>query len=437
MPTMHALDALFLQLEDRHVALHIGAVAVFEGPAPSTAEVHARYVRILATNPHYRRVLRHLPLEIGRPRWVDAGEVDLDYHLRRTALPAPGLSDQLEQVTGRLMSQALDQERPLWEAWVIEGLDGDRWALLTKVHHSVVDGLGGMALFTELLDGHGELDPPTTTGDRPALLGRLRGAVRIPHLTAGTVLHAVGGGVRLVRSLRPTSVTSLTGPLGTPRRYRTLSVALEDVRCVRAKFGGTINDVVLTLVTRGFHDLLLARGEQPRRDAVRCLVPVSVRTAAEANTGANRVSLLLVDLPVESSDPATTHRLIRTQTAELKGSGEASAGGHGLAAADLLPPALVAGAISLLRRVPQRVITTVATNVPGPRTSQTLLGRPLLALYPWVPIAEGIRIGVAVTSYDDQLHFGVTCDWAAVPDSDVFVGAMAQALADLTKRAAG
>jgi len=436
MPSMRALDAFFLQLEDRHVALHIGAVAVFEGPPPSADELRQRYVRIVADSPHSRQALRHVPFEMGRPRWVDAGELDLDYHVRRTALPAPGGPAQLERLVGRLMSHPLDPDRPLWEAWAVEGLEEGRWALLTKVHHSVVDGLGGMALFAELLDAS-PARRPLAVRTEPNLVRRLLDTTWVTGRGAGAVLEAVAGTVRLVGSLRPTAPSSLTGALGTPRRYRTLSVALDDVRTVRETFGGTINDVVLAMVTRGFHELLLARGEPTPTGAVRCLVPVSTRSAAEAHAGANRISLLLVDLPVDSAEPAATYRLLRTRLDTLKASGEAKAGGRGFAAVDLLPAPLVAAAMNLARRVPQRVVTTVATNVPGPRAAQTLLGRRMLTLYPYVPIAEGIRIAVAVTSYRDQLHFGVTCDWAAVPDVDVFVAALADGLADLVKDATG
>lgn len=429
-----ALDTVFLHLEDDHVALHIAATALFEGPAPAREELRRRCARVVATSPHYRQLLRRTALDLRSPRWVDAGELDLDYHLRRTALPAPGTTTQLEQLIGRLMSQPLDPDKPLWEAWVVEGLEDGRWALLVKAHHSLVDGLGGMALFARLLDGGRPVLDGAHSGS--TLLRRLLDTAAAPHHTARGLVGSAGGVLRYAASLRPTTASSLTGPLGRARRYRTLTVDLADVRTVRDAFGGTVNDVVLTMVTRAFHTLLTERGETPGPHVVRCLVPVSTRTAAQAHDGANRISTLLLDLPVEHADPTTIHALVRSRMTELKSSGEAGAGAHGFALADLLPAPAVAGAMSLLRRIPQRVVTTVTTNVPGPRRPQTLLGRPMLALYPYVPIAERIRIAVAVSSYVDHLHFGITCDRTAVPDVDVFVAALADALHDLVKDAA-
>lgn len=435
MEELSALDTLFLHLEDRNVALHIGATAIFEGPPPTTEELAARYEQAIQRWPRYRQLLRRTPLELRRPRWVDAGDLDLRYHLRRTALPAPGGPAELEWLVGRLMSNRLDPDRPLWEAWLVEGLDGGRWALVVKVHHSLVDGLGGMALFGELLDDAPPSPRPRAT-DGSGSLGGLLDAARAPQRLLGELVRTADGMLRYIGSLRPTAPSSLTGPLGRPRRYRMLTVDLDDVGTVRAALGGTVNDVALAMVSRGFRGLLLARGEPPRRLAVRCLVPVATRTADEAHAGANKISVLLPDLPVDASRPAVGYELIREQLAGLKSSGQAQAGGQGFAAANLLPEPLVAATMSLLRRLPQRVVTTVATNVPGPRRPQSLLGRPMLALYPYVPIAERIQLAVALTSYAGRLHFGVTCDRTAVPDADVFVAAMSEGLAELVKEAA-
>jgi diacylglycerol O-acyltransferase / wax synthase len=344
-------------------------------------------------------------------------------------------------LVGRLMSYRLDPDRPLWEAWVVEGLDGDRWALVLKVHHSIADGLGGMALFGQLLDGApagSTRSAPRAAAHRP-LVGRLAAAVRAPARTASVasgLARAIDRTLRYANGLRPTSASSLNGALGTSRRYRTCSVELADVAAVRAAYGGTVNDVVLAMVTHGFRGLLIARGEPPVRDAVRCLVPVSMRTAEQAREGANRIGVLLTELPVQYRETSVAYKLLRTRLTALKTSGEARVGANGFALADLLPPPFVAAALALLRRVPQRVVTTIATNVPGPRSQQTLLDRRMVALYPYVPIADRIRIAVAVTSYVDHLHFGVTCDRTSVPDADAFVAAMQEGLADLVKSAA-
>ncbi|TAM86345.1 MAG: wax ester/triacylglycerol synthase family O-acyltransferase [Jatrophihabitans sp.] len=429
-----ALDALFLYLEDSRVGLHIAATAVFEGPVPDDEQIRARWTQLTTTDPRYRQVLRRTVLDLRRPRWVERGGFDIDYHLRRTALPAPGGTAQLERTVGQLVSQRLDPDRPLWESCTIEGLQGGRWAVLVKVHHSLVDGLGGMALLARLLDaGHPAPPPPPSA----ALLRRVLAAAAAPPRVAAALAGSAGGLLRYATSLWPTDPTSLTGPLGRARRYRTLTVDCADVRTVRAALGGTVNDVVLTMVANAFRTLLTERGERPGTHAVRCLVPVATRTAAQADEGANRVSVVLVHLPVDCGDPATVHAVIRARMTAAKTSGEAAAGERGFAAADLVPAPVFAAAVGALRRIPQRVVTTVTTNVPGPRAPQTLLGRPMVALFPFVPIADRIRVSVAVSSYVDHLHFGITCDRATVPDADVFVAGLAAGLAGLVTAAAG
>ena len=427
MERLSALDAGFLQLEDEHVALHIGAAAVFDGPPPADAQMRERFAVVAATSPRYRQRLHRSLLDPRRPGWVDC-EPELDYHVRRTALPAPGGPEELERLVGRVMSYRLDQARPLWEAWVVEGLEDDRWALIIKMHHSVVDGVGGMALFGALLDEPVDQPVPrrgAATGGRPGVLDLVRGLSR-----------TLDGGVRYLANLRPTPATSLIGPLNGPRRFRTLTVELADVREIQGTFGGTVNDVVLAMVTRGFHGLLIERDEPPVAHAVRCLVPVSVRAPEQAQAAANHVSVMLVELPVELGDVDSTYEAVRARTGASKRSGQVSAGGSGLALANLLPAPVVAVTMGLVRRFPQRVLTTVVTNVPGPRHSGLLLGRRMIALFPYVPIAERIRLGVAVTSYSDRLHFGVTCDRVSVPDADRFVTAMATGLGELVKDAA-
>ena len=427
MERLTALDTGFLQLEDEHVALHIGATAVFEGPPPDDAEVRERFATVAATSPRYRQRLRRSLLDPRRPGWV-ASEVDLDYHVRRAALPAPGGPEELERLVGRVMSSRLDPARPLWEAWVVEGLEDSRWALILKVHHSAVDGVGGMALFGALLDGPADQPLPrrgAPAAGRPGALDLVRG-----------LGHTVEGTVRYLGILWPTPATSLIGPLNGARRFRTLTVELADVREVQDAFGGTVNDVVLAMVTRGFHGLLLDRAEAPAAHAVRCLVPVSVRAPEQAHAAANHISLMVLELPVELGDAGSAYEAVRAGTGTAKSSGQVSAGGSGLALANLVPAPVVEVVMALVRRFPQRMLTTVVTNVPGPRHAGLLLGRRMTALFPYVPIAERIRLAVAVTSYSGRLHFGVTCDRVSVPDADRFVTAMATGLTELVKDAA-
>ena len=453
MERLGLLDAEFWDLEDEHVALHIGAIAVFDGPVPSARDLTDRYLARLDRMPRLRQKMRGVRFNLARPRWFDDPAFDLSYHLRRTAVPHPGTPEQLNTAIGRIMSFHLDQSRPLWEAWIVEGLADDQWALVFKVHHSIVDGVSGMKMFSAFLDDD-EWRPVGRSGSAPAaLVDAARDVLRTarsialrPDRTVRTLGHAARGVVRFAGALRPVTKTSLTGALGTPRRYRPASVELADVDTVRRTLGGTRNDVVLAMVTRAFRELLISRGEQPGPHAVRCLVPVAVGRGhrdginvgnSAGNSVGNKVSAMLVDLPVEFADIETAYAAIGERMHELKSSAETEAGATAASVAEHLPTFLVSAIVRGALRVPHRVLTTVTTNVPGPRTTRTLLGHRMVAVYPYVPIADGIRIGVAVVSYADQLQFGITCDRASVDDIEVFVNALEDGLRELLKIASG
>ncbi|MGN6246106.1 MAG: WS/DGAT/MGAT family O-acyltransferase [Motilibacteraceae bacterium] len=441
---MSPLDEGFLHLEDRHTSLHIASLSVFEGPPPDHDELVALFTRKLPLVPRYRQRVVPVPLDLGRPVWVDDPHFDLDYHLRRTALAHPGGEVELRRLVGRLMSQQLDRGKPLWEAWVVEGLAEDRWALVSKVHHSMVDGIAGTDLLSRVLDtspepaaaalevvGWRPADPPGPVELVGAALrerglgllaaGPLRSAVSSPLRAGSLALTTARGLAGYAANLRPVPASSLVGPLGPHRRFRWGSVGLTDVRAVRALHGGTINDVVLALVTGGFRALLLSRHEPPRRGSVRSLVPVSVRHADQRGRLDNRVSAILADLPVEVADPVERYAEVVVRMRRLKGTAEAEAGEALTTAAGWVAAPVLASALHLAFRVPHRNLTTVTTNVPGPRQVLWACGRRMLATYPYVPIADRLRTGVAVTSYADALAFGVTADRDSVPDVDVLL----------------
>jgi diacylglycerol O-acyltransferase len=436
MERLSTLDAGFWELEDQHAALHIGAVAIFDGPPPTPDEMAAHYRRSIEITPRYRQRMRRSWLGLRRPAWVDDPAFDLSYHLRRAALPAPAEKPELDRLVGRLMSTHLDPSRPLWEAWVIEGLSDGRWALVIKLHHSLADGVGGMTIFTDLLTTDGGPLPQHPRPQPRTGLADLVGAARHPSRTVRDVAAGVRGALDFLPVLRPTSPSSLNGPLGAPRRYRTATVELADVKKVRVAFGGTVNDVALAMVTRGFRDLLLSRGEPAGPRSVRSMMPVSLRTDAEQHAAANLVTLVLIDLPVDLADPLLAYRAVVERTTAAKASGEAATGHLGVALADRLPAPLVSRSLHAAFRFPQRFITTVTTNVPGPRGTAYLLGRRMVALYPYVPIADRVRIGVAISSYEGMLSFGITCDRDSVPDADVLAAGMTTGLAELVKIAA-
>jgi len=456
MDTMSALDSAFLQIEDRHAALHIGSVAVFEGPTPPYADIRAEIERKLPLVPRYRQRMLRVPANLGRPAWYDDPDFELDYHLRHTGLPEPGGDVELQDLVGRIMSQPLDHERPLWEDWIIEGLAHDRWAMVTKVHHSMVDGIAGTDLLTSFFGSSSDTDAdglsPVAASPLPGRLTLVARAVRDaaadsstttraavtamrhPRTLAGTTAASASGLLRYLGALRPVSASSLLGPLGTARCYRWAEIPLPEVLHLRAAYKCTVNDVVLTAVSMAFQRLLLGRGEGLSGHAVRTLVPVSVRRPDQRGHFDNRVSAILLDLPVDEVDPVVVLRVVAHRMTELKASHEAEAGELVTSLGNSVPAPGLAAGLKLAFRVPQRSLTTVTTNVPGPREELHLAGRRMLAAYPYVPIADRLRTGIAVTSYAGKLLFGITADRESTPDVDVLRDGLLDAFAELTSR---
>nr|MDQ2895793.1 wax ester/triacylglycerol synthase family O-acyltransferase [Actinomycetota bacterium] len=283
MQTMSPMDASFLHIEDGVTHMHIGSVGIFEGPAPEPDVVSSAIAGHLPLVPRYRQRVRFVPLALGRPVWVDDLHFNLDYHVRRTALPSPGGDQELRNLVGRVMSQQLDRDRPLWEIWIAEGLDEGRWALISKSHHCMVDGVAATDLLSVLLDSKPEVGPAAPDSWKPepepnpaelvahALAGRAASpyeaartalaAVRGPRRAAGEALVIGRGLINLRRLAEPGSATSLNGPIGPHRRWDWARGRLSEVKQIRAAHGGTVNDVVLAAITGGFRDLLLAREE--------------------------------------------------------------------------------------------------------------------------------------------------------------------------------
>jgi WS/DGAT/MGAT family acyltransferase len=455
MDRLNPLDALFVDAEDKdpHTSMAIASIAVFEGPCPS----HEEFLSFLAGRvprvPRYRYKLRTVPLRLGRPVWVDDPNFDLRYHVRRAALPAPGGDQQLAELMAGVMSQRLDRDHPLWEYWVVEGLSQGRWALISKVHHCMVDGVSGTDLYRVIFDFSPEPSPPAVD-DRVAapepspLQLAARAAVDIAAgvvretLALGSAAADPGGAVRqaagaarafakLAPALWPATGSSLSGQIGRQRRYTWARASLDDVKKVRRTLGGTVNDVVLAAISGGFRALLLARGEQPEPHMVRSLVPVSVRAPGEEDIYENRVSALLVDLPVHIADPAERLEAVRAEVQALKTAGEAKAGETLLALGRFTPFPFLSWWIRLAFGLPQREIVTVTTNVPGPRQPLYGLGRKLVEIIPYVPIATTVRTGIAIFTYCGDITFGVTGDFAASPDIDVLAHGIEDGMSEL------
>jgi diacylglycerol O-acyltransferase len=453
------LDSSFLHAEDSVSHMHIGSVGVFEGPPPPFGQLRSMLEGKLALVPRYRQVVRFVPLDLGRPVWVDDDHFSIDYHLRHTALPAPGDEDQLRALVGRVMSQQLDRSRPLWEIWMAEGVAGGRWALIAKTHHALVDGVSGSELLAVLMDLTPEVAPAPEVDDwtpAPApgpvrlaaeavvnlarspyeQLRAVRAATRMPRLAlhqAGDVLRGLSSYAGVVR---PTTVSSLNGPLGPHRRYAWARTSVDEIKRVRKSLGGTFNDVVLAAITSGFRDLLLARDETVDR-VLRSLVPVSVRgrdmsgMAVGDNTLANRVSAMFAELPVGIADPVERLHAITSQMEGLKDSKEAIAGEALTSLSGFAPPMLLALGMRLATRVAQRNVNTVTTNVPGPQFPLYVVGRRMLEAYPYVPLAGQVRIGVAIFSYDGNVTFGITGDGDSVPDIGVLCSGIQRGMDEL------
>jgi WS/DGAT/MGAT family acyltransferase len=460
MDRLNPLDALFIDAEDAdpHTSMAIASIAVFEGPAPSRGEVLAHLTGRLPLVPRYRHKLRTVPFRLGRPVWVDDPDFDLGYHVRRTALPAPGGDQQLAELMARVMSQRLDRDRPLWEYWIVEGLAEGRWAFISKVHHCMVDGISGTDLYRVIFDLSPEPAPPVPD-DRPAPAAEpsaaelaVRAALDAVLLPAGEAA-ALGrlaadpaaawrqaaeitrGLAKLAPAAWPATGSSLSGPIGRQRRYIWARASLADVKAIKAKLGGTVNDVVLAAISGGFRDLLLARGEEPGPHMVRSLVPVSVRAPGQESVRDNQVSALLADLPVHVADPAERLAAVRAELQELKESREATAGEALTSLGRYTPFPLASRAVRLAFGLPQHDIVTVTTNVPGPRQPLYAMGRRVLEIIPYVPIATTLRTGVSIFTYCDNVTFGITGDFAANPDLDVLARGIEDGLRDLLKAA--
>jgi diacylglycerol O-acyltransferase len=460
MDRLNPLDALFVDAEDQdpHTSMAIALVAVFEGPAPSQEEVLAHLAGRLPLARRYRHKLRTVPLRLGRPVWVEDPDFDLRYHARRTALPAPGEDAQLCDLMGRVMSQRLDRDHPLWEYWIVEGLARGRWALISKVHHCMVDGVSGTDLYRAIFDVTPEPSPPAA-GDQSvatepsglelaaqAALDVVRMPLREAAVLTGAVaanprraLRQTAGTVRaaakLVPYLWPATSSSLSGRIGQQRRYTVARASLADVKTVRQELGGTVNDVVLAAISGGFRALLLARGEEPQRHEVPSLVPVSLRAAGEENIYENRVSAVVANLPVHIADPAQRLAAVQAELAALKASNEAILGEKLVALGRYSPFPLASRGVRFVFSLPQREIVTVTTNVPGPPQPLYGMGRRLEEIIPYVPIATTLRTGIAIFSYCGNLTFGITADLATSPDLGVLAHGIEHDVSELLRAA--
>ena len=452
MDRLGPLDVSFLYFEDRDTPMHVGSVAVFQAPGGFDYEGLVDLIRDrIAFVPRYRQRVRPIPGRLANPVWVDDQEFDLDYHVRRSALPKPGTDDQLHELVARVMSRPLDRARPLWEMYLVEGLSGGRFAVLSKTHHAVVDGVSAVDIGAVILDDMpeprdtlpDEWQPAPEPGWHALVAGALAETVRRPRSlvdsfrvgiadfehTANRAFGALSGvtAAAMRTMARPAPSLPLNGPISAQRRFATADTALDTYRRIRAAHGGTVNDVVLATVAGALGTWLLTRGEPVRAStSIRALVPVSVRRPDEKGSLGNRISSFLVDLPVGEPNPVVRLQRISGAMQAHKDSGQAVAAEALVGLAGFAPPTLHALGARVASSMSRRVFNLIVTNVPGPQVPLYASGARLLTAYPVVPLAHGQAVAIGVTSYDGGLYYGVNADRDGMPD----VGVLAQCLVD-------
>jgi WS/DGAT/MGAT family acyltransferase len=448
---LSALDALFLVLEDEDVHMHVGAVGIFElGPLRhpdgglDMQRIRSLAAPLLARSRRFRQRLEHVPL-VGHPVWVDDARFNLDYHLRHTALPEPGDERKLKRLAGRIVSQKLDFHKPLWEMWFVEGLEGDRFAIIAKVHHAMVDGISGVDLLALLMwpeaeasvreaEAEGSLPRPwlprptpsglrllaEEAGRRAALpLGILRaGREALAHPSASldaareaivALSEVLGAGLA-----SPASRTPLNPELGPHRRFDWLRMDLGAVKEVKNALGGTVNDVALATVSGAVRAFLEGRGVDADALDFRALLPVNIRSDAERGRLGNRVANLVARLPVHEADRRGRHERVLETTRRLKASHQVHGGELLERIGDWTAKELVAAMVRLAAE--RLAFNLVVTNVPGPQFPAYLLGARMLEIYPLVPLFENQGAGIALFSYDGGLFWGFNADWDSMPD---------------------
>jgi WS/DGAT/MGAT family acyltransferase len=454
---MSALDAGFFFAESENTPMHVGSVAVFEGPAPTYGDVVRLILGKLPKVPRYRQRVRPVPMQLGRPLWVDDPHFQILYHVRHTAVPRPGSEEQLRNLAGRVLGQRLDMAKPLWELWLVEGLADDRWALISKVHHCMVDGVAGTDLMQLMFD----IDPQATP--EPIKDWTPRRSPSSFEIMASSVTEALsnplqslanapamGSPVRAVKELADTSRTlaktvpsltkqaftpsarSLNGPIGPHRRWAWTEGRFEEFKAVRTAFGGTVNDVVLTAISSGFRDLLKGRGElSSEKLVVRSMVPVSVRREDQKGSLNNQVSAVFVDLPVGLPNPIDRLASIRGQMDEYKRTMGAVDANSIIAMGNFVAPTMLSLGVRAALQAGQMWCQAVTTNVPGPRVPLFVLGKRMTSATAYVPIAGGTRCSIGIFSYLNTMTFGINADFDGYPDVDVLSGGIRRGIEEL------
>jgi diacylglycerol O-acyltransferase len=448
-----SVDASFLTNEKQSAHMHVGAILVFEGPPPRYNDLVEHVRGRLAQVPRFRQKLVVPPLEAGRPLWADDVNFNLSYHIRHTALPEPGGEAQLKRLAGRVFSQQLDRSKPLWELWLVQGLERDRFALLTKTHHAMVDGISGVDIGTVLFDlepvpAPVALEDPWVPQPEPGttelvargiseaavapikLAERAIEAVRHPETTARRAVEALEGVSEVLSGFaHPAPDVPLNLEIGPHRRYVWARSELATFKRIKDSLGGTVNDVVLAAVTGSIRNWLHGRGIRTEGLELRALVPVSIRDEDERGNLGNRIVLIRGPLPVYIEDPARRLRTISEEMADLKNSKQALGAEVISRFNDFAPPTLLAQASRI--NFSTRLFNLIVTNVPGPQIPLYVLGRELEEVFPVAFLPQNHALAVAIMSYNGKVGFGLLADYDSMEDIEVLASGINDSLAEL------
>jgi diacylglycerol O-acyltransferase len=454
---LSGLDASFLALEKSGAHMHVGSVLVFDGDPPRYEDLLEQISDRLHLVPRYRQKLAYPPLAQARPVWVDDPHFNISYHVRHTALPGPAGEEQLRKLAGRVFSQQLDRTKPLWEIWLVNRVGDDGFALVCKTHHALVDGISGVDIMTVLFDL--EPDPPEREPGpawypRPepsgpalfaeALLERAGTPLDAARAAAGLVAaprEVAGQAAKTLAGLASQASAGLGGAppsplnvrIGSHRRFAWVESGLDRFKAVKGALGGTVNDVVLAVVTGALRAHLERRGRNPDGLELKAMVPVSVRAEEQRGALGNQVAAMYAPLPVGLADPLERFRAVHEALGDLKASAQAIGAERLTRLAGFAAPTILDQAARLQSR--QRFFNVTVTNVPGPQVPLYMLGRRLRSFHPKVPLVLNTALGIAIMSYDGRISFGLLGDYDAMADLDDFAADLARSIDELSAAA--
>ena len=455
---LSSTDVSFLTNESSSSHMHVGAIMIFEGPAPSYEDLLDHIQSRHRLVPRFRQKLAYPPAQTGRPFWVDDPNLNLEYHVRHSALPAPGSEDQLRRMAARVFSQQLDRSKPLWELWLVQGLTRNRFALLTKTHHAVVDGVSGVDIATVLFDLNPVPEPPHSDDawapqpepSSATLLAKgVEDVARAPVRAVRRLERAVQHPESAVKQVRdaveavsevgwnfanPAPKVPLNVEIGSHRRFAWVRSDLDRFKRVKDALGGTVNDVVLAVVAGALREWLRGRGIRTEGLELRAQVPVSIRASDEHGQLGNRLAVMRAPLPVYIADPVRRLEAVSQAMKGLKQSKQALGAEVISRFNDFAPPTLLAQAARI--NFSTRLFNLTVTNVPGPQVPLYVLGRELEDIFPIGFLPPNQALFVAIMSYNGGINFGLLADYDSMDDVDVIASGIETAIAELVDAAA-